>query len=607
MKSINSTLTHQYKSNRYILIALGLLNVLVFTLLLCALSLLVGFTISKWQFPLACVFALVVNYYAAKFFANDNKWIFFLKSSGAIIGWIVGLILFCGYFYDVSYDGQWYHQETVYQLKNGYDPVHQNLPVPADEITNNDCPVWCTGTDKPIYAYSKPGKPGPNLKYVAINHLSKGSEIIEAAVYSLTNRIETAKAVNGIILAASFFLCLSLLYKIDRISIPKKWLLAILFSFNPIAITQLLTFYVDGNVACLLLCVIVISCLLFIEINSFYLLLLATIIILAVNIKFTCLVYTGMYCIGFLVVLMVYKKMPTFKKVFITGIFSAVMGICCCGFNPYITNIINQHNVFYGFDETRAEIQRIEPPIFKNFNRFENSFLSLVPHQWGYTFDKGPVWKMPFAINSQDIRAAGDPGQEVAGFGPFFSGALLIATILFIIALISVRTTRAFKFSIAVILIILSTLWITPYAWWARYVPQFWLIPVIIVGMIECILIYKGRFLKSILYLSLGLSVAWALLNIVFNVFCTSRIDYQLQQLKALNKPIKVEYCTFQSFKSNRLRFGEYGIMVTEEKVAGPYVYNIVGSNTRFETPAALPQLPEPAILKLRDWIKQDK
>lgn len=178
--------TKPVNSNKYFLIGFGLLNVLAFTLLFCGLSFLFGTSVSKWQFPLACLSALIVNYYASFVFMSDKAQAYFYKTSAVILVALLGMIIISGFFYDVYFDGQWYHQETVYHLKQGYNPVYQILPI---------------AVDGPAQA----GKPATDLKDIAVNNFTKGSEVIEAAIYNITNRIEMAKAVNGIMLITSFF------------------------------------------------------------------------------------------------------------------------------------------------------------------------------------------------------------------------------------------------------------------------------------------------------------------------------------------------------------------------------------------------------------------
>jgi len=68
----NSAPANHHTSNKYFLLAFGLINILAFTLLFCTAGLLADAPVSIWQFPLAIICALLVNYYAVKFF-NPGK------------------------------------------------------------------------------------------------------------------------------------------------------------------------------------------------------------------------------------------------------------------------------------------------------------------------------------------------------------------------------------------------------------------------------------------------------------------------------------------------------------------------------------------------------
>ncbi|MBK8142070.1 MAG: hypothetical protein IPK57_14595, partial [Chitinophagaceae bacterium] len=129
-------------------------------------------------------------------------------------------ILIAGFFYDTSADGLVYHQETIYQLKTGWNPVNKILPDSVNQA------IW-------------------------INHYAKGAEIPQASIYSMTNRIETGKATNIILLAGSFFLTASALSVFGRLTMRKVLLLSGLLVLNPVTINQLFTYYVDGQLACL--------------------------------------------------------------------------------------------------------------------------------------------------------------------------------------------------------------------------------------------------------------------------------------------------------------------------------------------------------------------
>ncbi len=488
-------------------------------------------------------------------------------------------------------------------------PFFNKIEVPANETTNKGPDVWCSGTDRLTIPSPVSEIPAVNLKYLNINHFPKGIEIIEASVYKLSGHIETGKAVNGIFLCASFFLALSFLYKTSPFSKPKKWVLAGLICFNPIAITQLLSFCVDGAMSGVLLCIIVTGCLLFFQIHKPLLWLLGSLIIIACNIKYTSLAFSGIFCISLLLALIIQKKWAGFRSVLFVCILSTLLGICCCGSNPYLTNLIREHSVFYGLKETGKEIFLTTPPVLRDLNPVEKLFVSLASHTDSYPANDKSIAEMvkiPFSFNKQELIHSNDPEVKFSAFGPWFSGALLIAFSVFLILLIRFNSAAIFKRVVYILLTISITIFLMPYAWWGRFVPQTWLIPVTILSLSEYFYFRYSKILKWALYLSLGLNIAWAALAIIFNLFISARINYQMSQLKSLQQPISVEYCPYRSFNSNRLRFNEHQIPIVEKKLTGKYVYNIIHSNTRFETAVPLPPLKKPFLLQIGEKLKAE-
>jgi hypothetical protein len=607
--STKNSLANFQASNTFFLISFCLINLLAYTLLLSSIGFLTGFTISYWQFPMACVLSFSTNFYIARNVFGLRKKLQIFKISAGILGLIICLIILSDLFYDISFDGQWYHQETIFRLGNEWNPVFNKIALPANETTSNGHEVWCSGIDDLTTNSPVSEKPVVNLKYLNINHFPKGIEIIGASIYKLNNHIEAGKAVNGIFLCASFFLVLSSLYKIDHISKPKKWLLAGLISFNPITLTQLLSFCVDGVMACALVCIIIASCLLFRQTNKHLLWLLGSLIVLTCNIKFTSLAFTGIFCSSLLIALIITKKWIQFQSVLFVCLVSSIAGIFCCGFNPYLTNFVRDHNAFYGIKETEKEILVTTPPILRDLNSFEKLFISLASHTDSYPANDKSIAEMikiPFTVNKNELINANDPEVKLSAFGPFFSGALLIAFSIFLILLIRFNRSAIFKQALFVLLIISITILIMPYSWWGRFVPQTWLLPISILCISEYFYFKYDKILKGALYLSLGLNVAWAALAIIFNLFISSHIKYQMSQLKSLRQPITVEYCSYRSFKSNRLRFYEYQIPIIERKVTGKYIYNVIHSNTRFETAVPLPSLNKPILIQFSEKFKAE-
>ena len=228
--AIQNTQEHIRKSDNYFLIAFGLINLFSFCLLLGSITFLTGHTLSAWQFPLALVLALFANYRLIRSLYKDEALSFFGKNSIVVLV-IVGISMFiAGLFYDVSFDGQSYHMESVYQLGKNWNPIVTELP---DSVNLTE------------------------IDYV--NHYPKGAEIPEAAIYSVTNKIEYGKAANFMLFAACFFLCLSFLYRINKFSTRKKIWISALFVFNPVTVGELISYYVDGQLAILSLCFLLVA------------------------------------------------------------------------------------------------------------------------------------------------------------------------------------------------------------------------------------------------------------------------------------------------------------------------------------------------------------
>ena len=594
-------------SNYLFLTALGLISLIAYTLFFCALSMIRGYPVSYWQFPLAAAFMLVTQFFAARYFFEKKAVSAFFRSGILLLGIALFSLFAANSIYDTSFDGQWYHQEMISQIKNGFNPYLKILPAPEDEPVPDSKDVWCSGPVQPAKDTAGLNAASVNLVYLDINHFAKGIEIVEAAIYRLTGRIETGKAVNLMALIASFCLCLSFLYKLNPVSTAKKWIIAVLASFNPITIAQLTTYCVDGVMISVFLCLFVLFGLIMMEQNQNYLYLLGLLVMVGVNIKFTSLVYTALFCAGFLAILFVGKKRLQCKRVFYACLISALLGVFFIGFHPYLTNLISTNQVFYGLPETRGEIYDITPSLFRDKNRFEKLFISLATQSDDQAAEKESVaktLKLPFSINKQELLNANHPELKLAGFGPFFSGAVLLSIILLLLITRSAAKTLVFKNGLAATGIILLSVFIIPDSWWARFVPQLWLVPVIILLLSEFLPASRGRILRPLLYAAIGLNVVWASLGIFYNISISSHIQYQLTQLKALSLPITVEYCPYRPFKSNHLRLDENNIRYAEGKTEGKYIYNIIHSNTKFATTERLPDLPKPWLMRLNEKIK---
>lgn len=119
-------------------------------------------------------------------------------------------------FYDMSVDGRIHLQESVIQLAFGWNPTETDVPASR---------VWWGGE--------------------WINYYPAGLQILGAAFYKLTGSLQAAKGYNFIFWWAALAASWSVLRSAaaPRLS---RWLALALIA-NPVVISQLWTFYIDGS------------------------------------------------------------------------------------------------------------------------------------------------------------------------------------------------------------------------------------------------------------------------------------------------------------------------------------------------------------------------
>ncbi len=448
------------RSNWWFLIGSGLVNTIVFSFVLLCLTFISGHVLSSWHFPLAFILALLLNYFAARYFYPGEFFPVFIRTSMIILIIIIISIFISGLFYDISPDGQMYHMESAVQMKAGWNPFKKELPLELNQA------IW-------------------------LNHYGKGVEDPQATIYALTKRLETTKSTNFILLAASFCLSMSFLVRLKRFSFWKNILFSTLLAFNPVTFYQLLNTYLDGQLASFLLCFIAIACLLYLDANRYFLILFASILIILINIKFTALVFAGIFTTGMLLAFMAGKRWQAFKRAFIISSIATIVAIGVVGYFPYMINIVQYHDVFYpGLKVLKSEAGKFTPPRLAHKNQFSKFLISFFSHtdNLHLTATKDPIIrsKIPFTFDKTDLFNASKPNVVfMAGLGPFFSGICLSSIFLFGYWLWKLKDRRtALPFIISAGTILLSVLIISE-AWYARYTPQFWFFPLILLIVTE--------------------------------------------------------------------------------------------------------------------------
>ena len=184
----------------------------------------------------------------------------------------------------------------------------------------------------------------------------------------------------------------------------KKWqalMLSLVLSFNPLVLAQLFTYYVDGIMA-LYIYMLVLALLILYD-DSIELisktekwLIVASIIIFVMNIKFTGAFFACLFTIPFYVLdLIKNKKAEKFWKYFFvqTSIFAliVVIGILFVGASSYVKNTIFFKNPLYPLaGEGKVDIvTNMQPESFGSKSRFVKLFESLFAKTENITYASG--------------------------------------------------------------------------------------------------------------------------------------------------------------------------------------------------------------------------
>ncbi|MDD5136348.1 MAG: hypothetical protein PHX20_04385 [Candidatus Omnitrophica bacterium] len=442
---------------------------------------------------------------------------------------ILGSVCLSGRFYDVWCDSQVFHQEAVIRLANGWNPFYTQLP-----SSLNIADKW-------------------------LNPYSKGPWICAAVLYKVTGRIEQSKAFNLLFMLASFFLSFAALLSLRRIKPPLALLTAFLFSFNPVSICQVMSFYVDGQMASLIISLIALLFLSYTRNDRMTPVIIIAAVCLMINVKLSGLVYFLVITAGFMPFLFLNKDPGMRFKMCKVFFASFIIGALLVGFNPYVTSSAKYGHPFYSvLDPIDGQM----PKNFSSMNRFEKLAFSIFSRSENIKTPMNTSLKWPFTFSAYELVPFAGPDTRIGGFGPLFGGALILASLIMLASfkLDPKKTCLAAGASVFFLLFAL----VNPEAWWARYAPQLWLIPFI--SLILAVFI-RGK----LVYYLYNVLLAVLLVNVLLVTY--SYMDAQVEFSGAVKEQLRFISANsgsaevlvkFNDFKSTRVRLSEAGIKYRE-------------------------------------------
>lgn len=428
---------------RYYLLA-GMMPVMLFLLILLLATggFWMGIAMTKAHFIIALFILFGISF-----------WLAAQLEIHPLPGYFACTILFLGsislssQFYDTTYDGQWYHQEANIRLADGWNPVETEV-----------------------------GK-------LTLDYYAKGPWINGAALYLITDKIESVKAYNYIWMCVAAFLGIGSLLVSTRIPHLLCIITGIGIAFAPLNLYQSMSFYIDGQLASWM---VMAAAWIFVILarkqagQSIRLASggLALIVAGMLSIKFT-----AIPLIAILAVLMwgymAYRGWGlSIKTTAVALLIGGAAGILVLSFQPYVTNLARQGHPLYPFNQSEIveELMVLQrPESLKEVSRLEKLSVSLASA--GMISTKAdPVIKKPFRWSEWEMKQFRHPDPRLGGHGPWFSGVLLLSGIVLLIAIGTDRKTGLIAL-ITSLGLLFSTLLISE-PWWARFTPQLILVPV---------------------------------------------------------------------------------------------------------------------------------
>ena len=312
-----------------------------------------------------------------------------------------------------------------------------------------------------------------------INDYPKALEISAAAIFAFTGHIEDGKLLNIFLMVTAFLLIFpAITYEFPKIDIKYALIIAALLSaLNPVSIYQSLSLYVDGVSASMLAILVFLLILAYKKMDALLLRLITFTIVLAVNYKFFELEYVGIIVVGFVAICYISHRATKLHYLLIA---SLVIGLLF-GVNPYVTNVIGHGTPFYPVEGMSTSMITADTPQNLVGQNPGEQFLYSIFSEASVNKDNA-LLKIPLTINNSEYMSFSQTDPRVGGFGEWFSAVFIIAAIMAVLLVyLNIKDNNVMtNFLLCMCLLILVSVLINPASWWARYVPQFWLIPLLL-------------------------------------------------------------------------------------------------------------------------------
>ena len=400
--------------------------------------LMAGVSLSPWKSRLVLSLAAILAVSVARMRASTRQ----------IVGmaFLVAItFLAAAVLVDTSYDGQEYHYAAVYALVHGWNPYHESFGR--------------------VIAPGATVLPWPD-------HYPIGSWLLMAMLESAGAPTEAAKAAQMlpmIVVPFAWYPALRGLGQKTVSAIP----LALLAAASPVWLAQFYTRMNDGMLASIAAAFTGFALQHLLTRSRAAILAACGCLAIGIDVKFNAIAIMGALAAAWCLIVLwrdgLRAALATGSLLLATSA-TVVGGIAA---HPYVTNLLEHGHPFYpviGAPELEIA-SALLPDGLRGHGPLGRFAVSLLAPSNG----AGSKLKPPFVIGHGEVRGVETPDTFVGGFGPLFSGALILAFLTACAVLLGFRRSTASAALLLFAAAAVASALITPHSWWARYVPQLWL------------------------------------------------------------------------------------------------------------------------------------
>ncbi len=353
--------------------------------------------------------------------------------------------------YDTSIDGQNYQFQAIFALAEGWNPLWSTNAPPA---IGDPAAIW-------------------------VVHYPRATWLVGANILAAGFGLPAVKSINFVFLFAATLLLAATLLRTGFGRIPAALLTATAI-LNPVVVSQMQTGMNDGVFALsmLIYCITLASWIVFAERGA--LVIAVASLVFGLNLKFSAIPVFVVLTAFAIVAAIAYRATATAIRTGAILLLAAVFSIAVLGWTPYVQNYLNFGHVFHPLMGPNAlDIMATNTPdVLKGFSAPERFLFSLFAETHAGYGSTTAALKPPFLVRPGEIRMSGGVDVRIGGFGPLFSGILVLAlaTAGALLAGEGRRNRAVLGLLFAAGGLLVSVL-AMPENWWARYVPQFWYVP----------------------------------------------------------------------------------------------------------------------------------